>query len=175
MTRWSRPRRRQIMISLSVLLVLLRLFIPSAVLGASHYEADGSIRLAEESLSVAFKTVLGAEAAGANVSALIVRLNEAAGLLSGAEVQVKNGGFSEAIGLAGRSAKIAEDVRDEALGLRSSALVYRDFVFKVSLIGSVVGVSVFLVFMWSLWRWFKGYYARRVLGLRPEVATNVDA
>lgn len=133
------------------------------------YEAPQIIGEAEQSISSAFHVVLEAEDAGANVSSLTVRLNEAAGLLAEARILVQNGDSGQAADLASYSVEIADDVKDEASILKVSALAHRDFVFKVSLAGSLIGVPVFLVFMFRLWRWFKGYYVRRILRLRPEI------
>jgi len=138
-------------------------------------EASRSIQWADEAVSSAFEAVLEAEAAGANVSELIMKLNEAVGFLAEASVLVENGEFGRIIEVTNRSVDIAKDVEAEASSLRVSALSHRDFVFKVSLVGSIGGVLSFLFLMFFLWRRFRGFYARRILSLRPEVASDVEA
>jgi len=156
-------------------LILLDLCIPNVVSASSYHEADGAIQQAEQAISSAFEAVLEAEGAGANVSGLIRELNEAAGLLADAKISLNNGDLSDVVQLASRVVETADSVKDEASSLRASALSLREFVFKASFVGSGVGVSAFLLFMFYLWRWFKGYYTRKVLGLKPEVADDADA
>jgi len=145
------------------------------VLAVDEVEAYHLIEVADRSVSSAFEAVLDAEGAGANVSALIEALNEAVGSLVEAKVFFKNGDFGKVGEVAGRSAEVADVVKDEALVLKTEALSHRDFVFKISVIGSAIGVPAFLFCMFFLWRWFKGYYMRRVLRMKPEVASDVKA
>jgi len=157
--------------------VLLSALVPSSLgLISSQDEAHTAVQLGEEAISSAFEAVLEAESAGANVSGLVQKLNEAVGFLSEARVLAASGGFDgEAAEFASRCVDVADRVRDEALALLASALAHRDFVFRLSVVGSVVGVSVFLSFMFLSWRWFKVYYRRKVLDLRPEAVDDADA
>ena len=157
---------RWIFATFLLLLIPIHLSSPNAVSASS---LDELIEQAEQSISSAFHVVLEAEGAGGNVSSLTVRLNEAAGLLAEARILVQNGDSGKAAELAGYSVEIADDVKNKASTLKASALAHRDFLFKVSLAGSVVGVPTFLFLMFRLWHWFKGYYARRILRLRPEI------
>ncbi len=141
--------------------------------GSSLDDGLVSVERAEKAVSSAFDIVSEAEVAGGNVSSLILRLNDAVGLLSEARVRLADGGSGDSVaGFAGQCIEIANSVRYEASTLRASALSQRDFVFKLSVVGSVVAVSFFLCFMFLFWRWFEGYYSRRVLGLRPEVVVD---
>jgi len=165
----AQHRRRFLLLS-----AFLLFLIPLPTVSATSYEAQ-ILEQAEQSISSAFHMVLEAEDAGANVSGLTAKLNEAAGLLVEAKILVQNGDSRQAADLASHSVEIAEDVKDEASTLKASALSHHDFLFKVSLVGTLVGVPAFLALMFLLWRWFKGYYTRRILGLKPEVAEDVDA
>jgi hypothetical protein len=156
-------------------LLFLCLCCPRVVSGSGVDQAHASVQQAEDSVSQAFEAVLGAESAGGNVSSLIVSLNESAALLSAAENMLRSGDSNGVVALANRSIEIANDVKGEAATLETSASANRNFVFEISLVVSAVGVPVFLVFMFFLWRWFKGYYARKLLGLRPEVVENVES
>jgi len=175
MVGYPRFGRLRPVVAFSSFVVLLSLCSPRVVSAYSEDEAYARIELADRSVSSAFDAVLEAENAGANVSALIAGLNVATSLLVEAEVSSRNGEFGEVVEAAGRSVEVADGVRDEALSLGASALSHREFVFRASLIGSAVGVPVFLFFMFLLWRWFKGFYVRRILRFRPEVALDVDA
>jgi hypothetical protein len=115
---------------------------------------------------------LDAERAGANVSGLILRLNEAGGILAEAEMALGNGDSSEAASKAGQCIGIAESVKSDADVLKASALEKAQTVFWTSLTFSVVGIVVFVVVLMLVWRWFKGGYVRRMLGMKPEVAAD---
>ena len=165
----------QAIIVFPLLFTLCSLRIPRVVLAHATDEVYPFIRDAEEAITSAFEAVLEAEEAGGNVSRLIVRLNEAAGLLSDAKSWFINGDFDESIELAANLVEIADVVRDEASTLKISALEHREFVFIVSLVASMVGVPAFLFFMLLLWRRFKSHYMRKILSLRPEAAKDAEA
>jgi len=159
-----------------LLLALVSSAASSPISTFGQDEAYNAVQLGEEAISLAFKAVLEAENAGANVSGLVQRLNEAVGFLSEARVLAANGSFDREVAeFTSRCVDVADRVRDEALALLASALAHRDFVSRLSVAGSVVGVSVFLSFMFLSWRWFKVYYRRKVLDLRPEAVDDADA
>ena len=156
-------------------LVLLCLCSPGIASALALDEDYMSIQQADEAVSSAFVVVLDAEVAGANVSMLVAELNEAVGSLVEANLLLANGMVDEAAEAVRLSVEIAERVEDEGLVLKASVLAQRDFVFMLSVAGSIVGVPVFLVFMLFVWRRFKRSYERRVLGLKPEVVGDVEA
>ena len=128
----------------------------------------------ESSINLAFEKVLEAERAGANVTALVARLNEAVDLLVKANLLERNGKYDEAAEAASAAAKIAREVEDQALKLKDSAISNREFAFKISIAGSAVGISAFLFFMSRLWHRFKKYYVERILACKPEVTEDAD-
>jgi hypothetical protein len=134
-----------------------------------------SIQEADDAISSAFLAVIDAEKVGANVSVLLQELNGALVQKSQAEELLRGGDAGGAIEAAALSAKTAEDVTVEASNLRASTLAHRELIFKISLVGSSIGIIAFLSFMFLLWRRFKGYYVRRILDLRPVVVTDVEA
>lgn len=154
------------------------IFLLSAVSFCLSKDAHGVFPEAErveEALILAFRAVLEAEAAGANVSSLLVRLNEAAGLLSEAELLHGLGDYDGALSMAGQSLTVASSVRDEALALKVLAAEERSRAFQFSLAFSIVGSAVFLVSLFSVWRWFRGFYIRKIMDLKPEVASDAES
>lgn len=138
--------------------------------GASEYDQAASrIDEADDLVCQAFEAVLEAEGAGANVSGLTAKLNEAGALLARAEILCRDGSADEAVGLADQAVAMASDVEGEALELKDLALVNRQNVFWFSSVCSLVGVSVFLVVLVFVWRWFRRVYVRRLLRMKPEV------
>ena len=135
-------------------------------------DASQSVGNADAAVRVAFNATLDAERAGANVSGLIVRLNEAGEALTEAEIALGNGNSSEAFSKAGQCVEIAESVRSDAEVLRASALDEAQTVFWAYLVFSVVGVVVFVVVLALVWRRFKRSHVGKVFGMRPEVARD---
>jgi hypothetical protein len=138
-------------------------------------EVQSSVGDADVAVRQAFDAALEAERVGANVSGLIVRLNEAGGILGEAEIAVRNGNSSEAASKVEQCIGLAESVRNDANALKASALDQAQTVFKMYLAFSVVSIAVFVVVVVFFWRWFKRGYVRRMLGMRPEVTSGAEA
>jgi hypothetical protein len=135
-------------------------------------EASSNVGDAESAVLVAFNATLEAERAGANVSDLIVRLNEAAGLLDDAEVALNSGNLSGAASMAGQCIGIAESVKGDADVLKASALDEAQNVFWMLSAFSAVGIAAFVVVLVLVWLWFKRRYTTKVLDAKPEVVSD---
>jgi hypothetical protein len=131
-----------------------------------------SVGEAEVAVRQAFNATLDAERAGANVSGLILRLDEAGGILTEAEIALKDGNSSEAASKAVQCIGIAESVKSDAYASKASALEKAQTVFWTSLTFSVAGIVVFVVVLMLVWRWFKRGYVGKMLGMKPEVTTG---
>jgi hypothetical protein len=141
---------------------------PIHVRGAD--EASSSVAEADAAVRQAFNATLNAERAGANVSGLIFRLNEAGGILGKAEIALKDENSTEAASKAEECIGIAESVSTDADVLKTSALNEAKAGFQTSLVFPLAGVAVFVVDLLVVWSWFKSRYVRRMLGRKPEVA-----
>ena len=137
---------------------------------ASQSVAEANVAEANATVCRAFNATLEAERAGANVSGLILRLNEAGTVLGEAEIALGNGNSTEASSEAGQCVGLAESVRGDADALRASALGEGRTVFWVYLVFSCVGIAVFVVVLVLVWRRFKRGYVGKTLGMKPEVA-----
>ena len=137
-------------------------------------EASSAIGEADNALRRAFEAVLDAERAGANVSNLIFKLNEAGRLLAEAENAYKMGKFSEAISKAEGCSVLANGVVGEALSLKSSALAAAQTAFWQNLTFSCFGGLAFLVALFFVWGRFKRAYAKKLLRMKPEVASDAE-
>jgi hypothetical protein len=143
---------------------------PIHVRGAD--EASSSVAGADVAVRQAFNATVDAERSGANVSGLIFRLNEAGSILVEAEIALEDGNSSEATSKADQSTVIAQSVRSDADVLKASVLQEANVVFVSSLLFSVVGIAAFAVALMIVWSWFKRGYVRKVLGMKPEVASD---
>jgi hypothetical protein len=74
-----------------------------------------------------------------------------------------------------QSAELAEGVKNDAVGLKSSALAGAQRVFRLGLAFGVAGVPVFAVSLLIVWWWFKRFYVRKLLRMKPEVASDAEA
>ena len=157
-------------VSFLLVLALAGLFSHGVFVVCGADEASTSVGDADVAVRQAFNATLDAERAGANVSGLILRLNEAGRILTEAEIALGNGNSSEAASKAVQCIGIAESVKSDADVLKASALDGARTVFWMSLTFSVVGIAVFVVVLMLVWRWFKGGYVRKMLGMKPEVA-----
>jgi len=142
---------------------------------SANDEASSAIGDADNALRRAFEAVLEAESAGANVSGLIARLNEAGELLAEAEIARKIGSVSEAASEAEQCSVLADGVMDEAITLKGEVLAGAQIAFWQDLTVTVMGSAVFLVAMFFVWGWFKRAYAEKLLRMKPEVASDVEA
>jgi len=142
---------------------------------SANDEASLAIGEADNALRRAFEAVLEAERAGANVSDLIVKLDEAGGLLAEAENAYRIGNFSEAVSRAEGCSVLANGVVGEALSLQNMALADAQTAFWQNLTFSCFGGAAVLVVLFLVWGWFKRVDVERMLKMKPEVASDVEA
>jgi len=135
-------------------------------------DVSSSVADADVAVRQAFNATLDAEKAGANVSGLLVSLNDAGGLLGEAEIALSNGNSSEASSDASQCISIAQSVQSDADALKASALNNARSVFWDSLIFSFVSIALFAAVLVFVWRRFKSGYHKKVLGMKPEVASG---
>jgi hypothetical protein len=162
----------RVSVSFSLVLALASLFSHSVLVVRGADTTPSSIEQADVAVRRAFNATLDAEAAGANVSGLILRLNEAGEALGEAENALRDGDSNAAAGNASLCIGIAESVKSDADVLKALALEKAQMVFWTSLTFSVASVAVFVVVLMLVWRWFKHGYVGKMLGMKPEVTTD---
>ena len=161
-------------VSFLLFLVLAGLFSHGVFVVRGADEASSSVGEADVAVRRAFDATLDAERAGANVAGLILRLNEAGTILGEAGIALGNGNSSEAASNAVQCIGIAESVKGDADVLKASALDEAQTVFRTSLTFSVVSIAAFAVVLVLVWRQFKRGYNMKVLGMKPEVASDAE-
>jgi hypothetical protein len=163
----KRPKNFALLLSVLIIAGLLSKG-PIHVRGAD--EASPSVAEADAAVQQAFNATLNAERAGANVSGLIFRLNEAGGILGEAEIALEYGNSTEAASKADECIGIAESVSSDADILKTSAPNEAKAAFQASLVFSLAGAAVFVLVLVVVWSWFRSRYVRKMLGRKPEVA-----
>ena len=148
-------------------------FIPcvSRVVGAES-EAITRVSQAEDSLEVAYLSVVEAERAGVDVSELVVLLNAALEYYSEAERALESGEYDAAVQLAGEAMEASNVVLGADISLMFVAERVEEEAFRNQLLLSFGAVCFIVLFGFLGWRLFKGYYVRRVMGLRSEVVAD---
>ncbi len=127
---------------------------------------------AEAALHSAFVACLDAGDAGANITGLMNRLNEAGRALGNSEIAYREGNVSAAVDWATQCSQIAKSVEDDVASLKSSALTGTQQVFWSNLTSSVVGVTVFAVSLFVVWWLFKRAYVKKLMKMKPEVVST---
>jgi hypothetical protein len=147
-----------------VLLVFLGLasqfFMPIVLAQISEAEAASALATSENAVVSAYQTVSKAEEAGANVSSLLVRLNDAGWFLSRAQIAFKSGDFDSALEYAAQCQEKLNGFAADADALKENAIYEHYMDFLVNVAGSIVGaVSIVCVSLIS-WFFLKRKYAR---------------
>jgi hypothetical protein len=115
---------------------------------------------------------LEAEGAGANVSSLLVELNNGSALLSKAQMQYRIGNFSEAVSFADQCYDSLNGIETEANGLRDNASMDRKQRMLISAVGSTLAISAVIFASVFGWCFFKSKYCKQVLEMKPEVQAD---
>jgi len=157
-------------LSATVLLFALFSMLMFPVSAAGNQEvAASSISEAEWSMAQAYEAVLDAESADADVSGLLVRLNDAAELLSEARMAFDVGDFDEASGYAESTSEVGYEIVDDAELLEIEAAKARVHSSWGFLAISVLGVSVVVGASVLGYRLFKRHYYSRLSKMKPRV------
>lgn len=161
---------------IAVLFVLFAFVSSVFVLGTMALDVEdvalSTIERAELAVNVAYEAVLDAEGAGANVSGLLNELNDGAEALSKAYISNRVGNFDDAIYFADLCYDLVGSIEAEANELWDVVVVDRDLRLLLTSFGSVLAVVCIFCVGFFGWRFFKSRYHRRVLKMKPGVASN---
>lgn len=137
-----------------LLLLSIAFFIPFADC-SGQFEAGERIRLAELEVLNCYRTVYEAERAGANVSVLINRLNEAGWFLSKAKQAYNYEDYDSAFSFADQCVTKLAGLVDEADGLRVDAERARFYDFMFNFVGSAFGAVAVVIGSYGFWFYLK--------------------
>jgi len=161
---------------IGVLFVLFAFVSSVFVLGTMALDVEevalSAIESAELAVDLAYEAVLEAEGVGANVSGLLVELSDGVEALSGAYMSSRVGNFDDAAYFADLCYDLVAGIEAEANELRDVAAVDRNQHLFLTSFGSVFAVGGIFCGGFFGWRFFKRRYHRRVLKMKPEVASN---
>ena len=161
-------RGMRILLAVLIFFVLLTLGKTGVSLAVSENEAASRINEAEMAVNSGYVKVLEAVEKGADVSALLVKLNSGAGNLSEAQMRFRNGDFEDAVYYADLSVQSVEGLIEEAEQLKAFAGdQYREKSF-LTVTTSVVAIVVIILGDVICWQLFKQRYFKKVLKMKPE-------
>jgi hypothetical protein len=138
--------------------ILFSLFIITPCLLSLHSviaetnDVESSLLVANDAINQAFSAILQAEKAGANVTSLLVRLNEVATILARDEASYRNNKQSAAITNLNIVISAAGDVKSEAIKEGNNAAAVANEVLWTSLAVLVIGEFVLLFVLLYIWR-----------------------
>lgn len=138
--------------------LLASIYMLSFVFPALCYdqqEAEAKVREAENKVLESYSVALEAEKARANVSELLITLNEAGWLLSRAKLAYEYGYYDLAVGLANQSLALLEGFIDDANALKGNAERAGFFDFALNFVGSAVGAMAIMIGGYVLWNFLK--------------------
>jgi len=126
-----------------VLIIILisasQLLISMALAETSEDQAASALANAEKAVTSSYQAVFKAEESGANVSSLLVRLNEAGELLARAHMAYNSRDFDSALKFATQCQEKLNGFVADADAARETAIQERYVDFMVNVVGSVVG------------------------------------
>jgi hypothetical protein len=146
---------------LMMLLVFASQFYVSATIAqVSPSEASSALTSAEGAVFSAYQAVLKAEEDGANVSSLLIRLNEAGELLTRAHLAYNLGDFDSALGFAAQSQEKLSGFVADANVLRETAIREHYLDFMVNVVGSIIGAIGVICVGFIVWFFLKRKYEK---------------
>jgi CHASE3 domain sensor protein len=160
---------KHFIIILFVILTLSVCFLSVQQATAQTDSATSKLQAAHTEVDQAFNAVLDAEKAGANVTDLLTQLNTAQGLLAQAENSDRTGVINTAATQADSVLPIAQQVTNEAQDAKQTAIVSSQNAFWSPITLTVIGVFIFVLVLFLVWRLFKRYYIERLSEAKPEV------
>ena len=164
----------KIIVYILALIILTTPFTRALCQSISQEEAEAKIGEAEGAFNSAYNAVLEAEMAGANISTLIVKLNVAGGFLAEAKNAIRAGNFSDAFIKAGNCLATLDGIVEDASKLKGLAMAEAQKALWQGLAFSCLGSFAFLAGLFYFWSMFKSAYTKKLLKMKPEVASDAE-
>lgn len=163
-------RASKIAVGVALLMSFLIVSQPTACLFAVYGADDvpSEVDQADSAIAEALVAVAEAERAGANVSVLLVRLDDANVLLAEARNALRRGDYGDASLLAGQALGVVEGLLEEAGSLKLAAESDRQG--RLVWMASLSGLGLVVLFVVSLlgWRLLRRRHIGQIMVMRPE-------
>jgi CHASE3 domain sensor protein len=163
---------KHFIIILFVILTLSVCFLNVQQATAQTDTTTSKLLAANTAVNQAFNAVLDAEKAGANVTDLLAQLNTAQGILAQADNSYRVGDTNTATTQATSVISIAQQVTLDAQNTNQTAIVSSQNGFWSTIALTVIGVFVFVLVLFLVWRRFRRNYIERLSGAKPELVSS---
>jgi hypothetical protein len=155
-----RAASKSIVLFLALFMLVAAVCLPSFVHADTQSSANTELASARNELVECYNAARAAEAAGANISALTIKLNVAGSLFSQAQLAYSSGNFSGAYALALQSQNELSNFVSTASSLQSAASQKRNIDFFLNFVAPIVGAVAVIVGSFAVWALLKRRYAR---------------
>jgi Na+/H+ antiporter NhaC len=135
-------------------------------------QTASKLQAANTAVNQAFKAVLDAEKAGANVTDLLTQINTTQNILAQAENSYRTGNTNQAATQADSVLPIAQQVTDAAHTAQQTATVNKQNAFNATIAFTVIGSIVFVWLLLMVWRRFKRNYIKNLSEAKPELVSH---
>jgi hypothetical protein len=170
------PTAHKPIVALTLILLLFAFTFPVAKAQNNSTPNEQTSIPALQSATIAveqaFNELHTAEAAGANITQLTIQLNEAATLLAQAQNAQNAGDIATAETSATQAALIATAVLEAAQNQTQMTSTSNQTVEVETIVASIVGIAVFVLGLFLVWRRFKANYLRSLSDATPEVSLD---
>lgn len=139
----------------------------------SQNEAETLIEEADKSIIDAYLILLEAESSGANIIPVLKILDSAANQINQATIILNEGDEEPNIGELEATIILLNDVMDEAIRLKTSAIKDKEEAQRLSILYSLIKITVFLVVMYFSWSYVKSQQRKRIMEYKPEIVQYV--
>jgi CHASE3 domain sensor protein len=163
---------KQSIVALLIILALSVCFLSVQQAAAQSDQVSSKLQAANNAVNQAFNAVLDAEKAGANVTDLLAQINTAEGILAQAENSYRTGDSNTASTQADSVLPIAQQVTNDAESAKQTAIVSGQNAFWITIALTVIGVFVFVLVLFLVWRRFKRNYIKGLSEAKPELVSN---
>jgi CHASE3 domain sensor protein len=164
--------RKFLVANLLVILILSSTISGSGFTNAQTDDATTRLEAASSAVEQAFNAVLSAEKAGANVTGLLEQLNVATALLAQADNSYRAGDSSTAMTQADNVLPITNQITIDAQNAKQNAIVSSQNAFWSTIALTVIGVFVFVLVLFLVWRKFKRNYIKSLSEAKPELVSD---
>jgi hypothetical protein len=130
------------------------------VSASTELEAGAVITEAEEKIVICYRAVADADKVGANITGLLVVLNNAGDLLSRAKLAYKLGDYDDTVSLAVQGQEQLSSFVEEADVLRGAAIQKHYWDFLVNVVGPIMGTVAVVCGGFVVWVVSKRRYSQ---------------
>lgn len=152
--------KRKLAIWITLTSVFSALTILPLVSATTETAAAAAIEYAENTIVACYNAALDAEKAGANITSLTHRLNNAGDLVSKAKLEYQKGDFEAAIDFASRGREKLNGFITDATVLQDAAAHTRFWDFMINIVGSLVGSIAVVCIGFAVWVFLKRKYEK---------------